>query len=65
MKNQGIPEHKINFTGEVGQVLDETTNRKQNASNKGADPKKKAPKKIRSLANNILYLFSIFAFRSY
>ena len=39
MKSQGIPEHKINFTGEVGQALDETTKRKQNASNKGADPK--------------------------
>jgi hypothetical protein len=41
MKSQGIPEHKINFTGEVGQALDETTKRKQNASNKGKgeDPK--------------------------
>lgn len=44
MKSQGIPEHKINFTGEVGQAIDETTKRKQNASNKVADPNKSNPK---------------------
>jgi hypothetical protein len=26
MKNQRIPEHKMNFTGEVGQALENTIN---------------------------------------
>jgi hypothetical protein len=47
MKNQGIPDHKMNFTGKVSQALDETSQTKQNASNKGAD-KSKAIKKMYS-----------------
>ncbi|WP_269431586.1 hypothetical protein [Bacillus sp. SA1-12] len=39
MKKQGIPEHQINFTGEVSQALDKTMETKQNAQNKQNDQK--------------------------
>ncbi|QNF29835.1 MULTISPECIES: hypothetical protein [Metabacillus] len=46
MKNQGIPDHKMNFTGKVSQALDETSKTKQNASNKGAVQKQSNQKDV-------------------